>query len=91
MNQFFRYAFVILIFWVTSVPTLQAIEVEQPLPPEVIKAKIRYQSLPEYSEIWGTGGKDTSLKEIVLGKYSDEFTGSVKQSEQLLRLSLIHI
>ena len=90
MNQFFRYVFVIIILWATSDPTLQAIEVEQPLPPEVIEAKIRYQSLPEYSEIWGTGGKDTSLKEMVLGKYSDEFTGSVKQSEQLLRVDLIY-
>ena len=90
MNQFFRYVFVILILWVTSDSTLQAIEVEQPLPPEVIEAKIRYQSLPEYSEIWGTGGKDTSLKEMVLGKYSDEFLGSIRQSEQLLRVDLIY-
>ena len=90
MNQIFRYVSFILILWATSDQTLRAIEVEQPLPPEVIQAKIRFQSLPEYSEIWGAGGKDTSLKEMVLGKYSDEFTGSINQSEQLLRVDLIY-
>ncbi|MGA1646353.1 MAG: hypothetical protein ACO4AV_15415, partial [bacterium] len=90
MNQIFRYVSFILILWATSDQTLRAIEVEQPLPPEVIEAKIRFQSLPEYSEIWGAGGKDTSLKEMVLGKYSDEFTGSINQSEQLIRVDLIY-
>ena len=74
MNQIFRYVSFILILWATSDQILRAIEVEQPLPPEVIEAKFRYQTLPEYSEIWGAGGKDTSLKEMVLGKYSNEFT-----------------
>ena len=48
MNQIFRYVSFILILWATSDQTLRAIEVEQPLPPEVIEAKIRFQSLPEY-------------------------------------------
>jgi hypothetical protein len=90
MIKIFRYVFIILILGATADHTLLAIEVEQPLPPQVIEAKIRYQSQPEYSKILGASGKDVSLKEMVLGKYSDEFSGSVTQSEQFLKVNLIY-
>ena len=90
MNQIIRYVSIILIFGATTNHTLLAIEVEQPLPPQVIEAKIQYQYQPEYSEIWGSGGKDASLKEMVLGKYSNEFSGEITQSEHLLKVSFIY-
>ena len=90
MNQTIKQITILSVLWVLGGNNLLAIEVEQPLPPEVIEAKIRYQTLPEHSDIWGTGGRDAPLKEIVLGKYSNEFTGSVSRSEQLLKVNLIY-
>ena len=90
MNQIIRYVSIILIFGATTNHALLAIEVEQPLPPKVIEAKIKYQYQSEYSKIWGSGGKEASLKEIVLGKYSNEFSGKITQSEHLLEVDFIY-